>query len=519
MRTRLFIDDSPEWDGVIDVRDLFDGIDGRPALSKWAADQANTDCTLAIQAAIDDPNRRPVYLPKGVFAVSSLNIHSSTIIKGAGARKTQLRSLASDLPYLVTMDSGPIDSIIIEDLNLMGNPLNQYQGGFYFYARQPASGYNHGGLWYANIRNIEIHKFTGHGIWLRGGANLYQHPNQFNKFENVVVFVGKGPRASDARALLITGQCAQHTFLNCEFDGTTSTTIGTNIEISREFQNGDVFGGSSIGGNAVGDNAPDGAVNFITCTTQVADRGFVIDRGGVNIDSCYFEALQRAITIKTSSIITKVDKCHFANAGSDGSGGGYIASVDGATSSLSINRSRVTGACDKFINNPGSHRGVIQSGNYCEGDAAGKTVGVTRQAGTNSGTLECYMQQNMLLNSSIEPITTIRSFLYFGDDLTFIVGPGTGDGITLAVGGNITLTGSSKVHIPIGSTFTMTRMDLGAKWVLKSVSGGASMVSLLPPEAPESPGFKGQIATGGGYIYICTDTNTWQRAALSSWTV
>lgn len=31
-----------------------------------------------------------------------------------------------------------------------------------------------------------------------------------------------------------------------------------------------------------------------------------------------------------------------------------------------------------------------------------------------------------------------------------------------------------------------------------------------------TPGIKGQIAWDSGFIYVCTATNTWKKAALSS---
>lgn len=37
------------------------------------------------------------------------------------------------------------------------------------------------------------------------------------------------------------------------------------------------------------------------------------------------------------------------------------------------------------------------------------------------------------------------------------------------------------------------------------------------PEANNSTGSAGQIAWDANYIYVCTDTNTWVRGALSTW--
>ena len=37
------------------------------------------------------------------------------------------------------------------------------------------------------------------------------------------------------------------------------------------------------------------------------------------------------------------------------------------------------------------------------------------------------------------------------------------------------------------------------------------------PAASNSTGIKGQIAWDTSYIYICTATNTWERAAIATW--
>tara|TARA_R100001460_G_scaffold78214_2_gene119169 strand:- start:10290 stop:10553 length:264 start_codon:yes stop_codon:yes gene_type:complete len=37
------------------------------------------------------------------------------------------------------------------------------------------------------------------------------------------------------------------------------------------------------------------------------------------------------------------------------------------------------------------------------------------------------------------------------------------------------------------------------------------------PPSTSSAGTKGQIAVDAGYLYICTDKDTWARVALSSW--
>ena len=48
------------------------------------------------------------------------------------------------------------------------------------------------------------------------------------------------------------------------------------------------------------------------------------------------------------------------------------------------------------------------------------------------------------------------------------------------------------------------------------VLGGALFTTPYTPPSSSSVGIPGQIAVDSGNIYICTSTNTWKRAALSS---
>lgn len=46
--------------------------------------------------------------------------------------------------------------------------------------------------------------------------------------------------------------------------------------------------------------------------------------------------------------------------------------------------------------------------------------------------------------------------------------------------------------------------------------GPTNIDSVDPPASSSAPGSKGDIAADSNYIYICTATNTWKRAAIST---
>jgi len=72
----------------------------------------------------------------------------------------------------------------------------------------------------------------------------------------------------------------------------------------------------------------------------------------------------------------------------------------------------------------------------------------------------------------------------------------------------------------IGATSTQngrTYSWSGYAWELVAPSGGLSWSSV--PASATASGTAGQIAYDGSYFYVASATNTWVRAALSTWTV
>ena len=72
------------------------------------------------------------------------------------------------------------------------------------------------------------------------------------------------------------------------------------------------------------------------------------------------------------------------------------------------------------------------------------------------------------------------------------------DTVTLAAAGGMTITTDS-------ATDTIT------------LSSALSTASASAPASANSTGTTGTIAYDSNYIYICTATNTWKRASLTTW--
>ena len=50
-----------------------------------------------------------------------------------------------------------------------------------------------------------------------------------------------------------------------------------------------------------------------------------------------------------------------------------------------------------------------------------------------------------------------------------------------------------------------------------TVTAGAVIIPTKTPSASSSAGVAGSIAWDASYIYVCTATNTWERAAVATW--
>lgn len=85
---------------------------------------------------------------------------------------------------------------------------------------------------------------------------------------------------------------------------------------------------------------------------------------------------------------------------------------------------------------------------------------------------------------------------------------------TLALTGAISLTGALTMTGDLvadnlsGSTLTLEN---------GLVIGGTMVISGLPPATAASAGVTGTITWDTGFVYVCTNTNTWKRAAIATW--
>lgn len=59
--------------------------------------------------------------------------------------------------------------------------------------------------------------------------------------------------------------------------------------------------------------------------------------------------------------------------------------------------------------------------------------------------------------------------------------------------------------------------DVGFDAANVNVTGSITIANVNVPTLANSTGTAGQVTWDGDYIYICTDTDTWKRANVSTW--
>ncbi len=108
---------------------------------------------------------------------------------------------------------------------------------------------------------------------------------------------------------------------------------------------------------------------------------------------------------------------------------------------------------------------------------------------------------------------------------------GVGKGITFADSGTHTIGALSELDISSGASIQMVSLGtigISASGPIEINSGtGSNPVTVkngsfileasLPPATASSTGTRGTIAWDADYFYVCTATNTWKRAALTTW--
>lgn len=156
----------------------------------------------------------------------------------------------------------------------------------------------------------------------------------------------------------------------------------------------------------------------------------------------------------------------------------------------------------------------------------GASATVTAAAGTLTGTT----LNSTVVTSSLTSVGTLGTLRISGADasspLLGVSGTTKGVRFTFSSGGSgidgvdNTLVGSFQPLVLNGTTVSLSS---SGSVVLASTSSGVAitgafrLITSFTPASASSTGSAGQIAWDSSYIYLCTATDTWKRAAVATW--
>jgi len=424
----------------------------------------NGDYTANIQAAIDFAalnsisytndsiiKGATVFIPNGDYSISSLLLKNKVSVLGESLEETRLHCNGlGSATGMFEIERGPV-FVNVSNLHCLGEGTSKTC--FYFEAKgsDPANpNTTTGGMWYSNFKNIQIKLFKGDGVVLKGGGNFLL-PHQFNVFENVRVF-----KNSDyTHALKMIGQCGQHTFLNCQFDGfynadTATYSRGHNVYIQN----------STLVTTAV--------ASFINSTFQDANYGIYLEYAeNVTIDNCWFENLGVAVTTRPNCKAVTITNSRFANAAGFGSisapnniKNGHCFSITNSFVSITNNYVLVSNPNDIdpgaafLVTMSNASGGVHLENNIFSDQRLDKTSNIPQI--TSGSTLD--VGGNRLVNVNLAGITgyvAINSRLNCGEYITVRAT----DSIHFTQSSRLFLDGKSQLNLSAGEMATFVKLD------------------------------------------------------------
>lgn len=417
-----------------------------------------------------------IFIPNGSYFIKNIILKNGVSIIGESFEFTNIFSddNAGSVPdYLFKMDTWRV-IINISNLNIVGN--GTLKGCFNFKAvAVTVDGHKDGGLWHSTFKNIQIRGFKGHGIYLEGGDDDYESPNQFNVFENIAV--NKHPDyegyTNYSNSLRMTGQIGQHTFINCTFDGFKNPTTNAfckwyNVEIRHNFY------------------PTAGVVTFLNCSFQQSDYGILMQYAeNVTIDNCWLEDLGVAIMLigtgtpepnKSINILNN----RFANAAGFGSQPiaagnvrpGRCISVENSVANIHNNYVTVSNPASPnvvgsgfVLGMPGNH-GINLSGNTFRANNLNNSYGVmqTIPVTTVGGqySIDCKSNKLVFVTQNANPITNIISSIGAGEKLTIRADAGS-ISFTPATPtvGNVFLSNKTSFILNAGEIAVFVKIDIG----------------------------------------------------------
>jgi len=452
-----------------------------------------TDDTVAIQNAINYSRRfvaisgglvstagPTVRVPAGVYAIKTIVRKSGVTIEGDGSRCTYFVSLPQSPGVTFgafEISTGPVVASHLRGVCICGGttttsnvPTNSGQYGIYTHAKWNTDNYPIGcGLWYSNYEDVYVKSFK-FGEWSRAGytwANSLR-PNQFISYINCTFLV-----TTDGVARRFTGQHGQISIIGGDNGGLSGLVAERAFMAYYDPDPSTTADNNSGFGESTADTANTGAAVRAPelmhlsggASIQRSKIGCQIENSeGISFDSCWFESLGAAFSIRSESSVSVINS-RFANAADGnklgGAGGGYL--IDMSTKDkfdFGIGNV-IKGTLDNIFK-PGLDFAILHK--LTTAPVNRSTMGKTnvlsppQYTTTSTGLVTLRALKDVFVRAyqsdlSVK-IENIDSFLMPGELLIIRAWNGP---ITLKDTGNINLLGSSEVTVGLDGKIMLTR--------------------------------------------------------------
>jgi hypothetical protein len=407
----------------------------------------------------------------------------------------------------VVMANGPVNGVVMKNLNFVLDKALANSAGFYF---QAVASSGNGGLWYSEFQNISVDNPAKECLRLDGGGTqpgyAYNLPNQFLQFD---AFNCNGPPGQSHPANLVefSGQAGQIVFRDGSVNG-DATSTGTGTGITYTYYPNPLVLIQPVGGTTT--NIAPGNITFSNFAVQSGQIGYnLVYSQNINIlDGSHAENL--GTFLEGGSSTFTVDNGFFGNVGT--STGGLFSvggSMRGAVSNSTITADgshpiAALASC-------GSDAQMLFQNNAMQNQNLSTSGCVTGNVSVSSATLT-YFANTTLVNGDncSTPVTTLSGPTDPGQTVTLIAWTNK---FCIASGGSISLGQYvSPLSVPVGSLVTLRRLDLGQTYAIEAVSAAMPMLpSSVAGYNGNSSGIKIPLAltwdTPNQLTSVCHDAN------------